>query len=460
MQLSKKEKKKLIRKLQKEFDYKYVHYTFDNDTVSLSGFYPFLVNFMNLLGLKDLLNDQVQLNRKGRLYSNMDMFHTLVDSLIFDIERVENIGLLNHTLCQKIRELKNIPDAQTARDYLETFTLENVHELLQANKEILSRVQEIVGPQEVTLLSDTHVTTAYGQQEQVEVGYNPKKHGRPSFQSKVAFLHDTGWLINFQLCGGKSTSKTHFQSFFEQTESLLPKGCWLSRVRLDRGFFSEETCLFFEAKETLTYYLKVVVNPCMKSHFAQIPEEDFTHVEGTPFDLAVTYYRPDSWQKDRRFIVIRKTISLKPKDTKQKSLFELPPVYQYEAIVTNADDNETKEDIFDSYNSGCQVENFIKELSYEFYIDKINSQEFTANYAFMTIKCITYNIAQCFKQFILKDAWKKSSFKTIKNYLVKIPGNVFKCGKGIRRSIPSSYKFKDLSRTIEERLFLFAQCFL
>src|SRR3990167_6302749 len=101
MQLSKKEKKKLIRKLQKEFDYKYVHYTFDNDTVSLSGFYPFLVNFMNLLGLKDLLNDQVQLNRKGRLYSNMDMFHTLVDSLIFDIERVENIGLLTIRCAKK-----------------------------------------------------------------------------------------------------------------------------------------------------------------------------------------------------------------------------------------------------------------------------------------------------------------------------------------------------------------------
>jgi len=114
----------------------------------------------------------------------------------------------------------------------------------------------------------------------------------------------------------------------------------------------------------------------------------------------------------------------------------------------------------DSDNSGSQVENFIKGLSYEFYIDKINSQEFTASYVFITIKCIAYDIAKCFKQFILKDAWKKSSFKTIKNYLVKIPGNVFKCGKGIRRSIPSSYKFKDLSRTIEERLFLFAQCFL
>ena len=84
---------------------------------------------------------------------------------------------MNHTLCHKIRELKNIPDAQTARDYLETFNLENVHELFRVNKEILSRIQDIVGPQEVTLLSDTHVTT----QERVEVEYNPKKHGRPSF---------------------------------------------------------------------------------------------------------------------------------------------------------------------------------------------------------------------------------------------------------------------------------------
>ncbi|MDG6025201.1 MAG: hypothetical protein E3K40_00520 [Candidatus Brocadia sp.] len=107
---------------------------------------------------------------------------------------------MNHTLCHKIRELKNIPDAQTARNYLETFNPENVHELFRVNKEILSRVQVKHGQ---TSLS---VTT----QERVEVEYNPKKHGRPSFQSKVFFLHDNGWLINFQLCGGKSMESHGF----------------------------------------------------------------------------------------------------------------------------------------------------------------------------------------------------------------------------------------------------------
>lgn len=459
MSIDTKEKKKLVRNLQKHFDYKNVYYTFDNDTVSLGGIYPFFVNFMSLLGLKDTLTSNVQLKRKGRLYSNMDMFHILVDSLVFDIERIEHIGLLNNTLCQKIRGLKDIPDPETARDYLETFTLENIEELLQANKEILSKVQKHIGPQEVTLLSDTHVTTVYGHQERTEVGYNPKKHGRPSFQPKVAFLHNTGWLINFQLCGGKSTSKTDFQSFIEKTISLLPENCWLSRIRLDRGFFSEDTCLFFEAKGTITYYLKVVVNSKMHDCFARIPEEQFTHIEGTPFDLAEVYYRLDAWGKERRFIVIRKLILVKSKDNNQKSLFELPPVYQYEAIVTNADDNETREEIFNSYNSGCQVENFIKELSYEFHIDKVNSQEFTANSAFMTLKCVAYNIAQCFKQQILQDVWHTRSFKTIKNYLIKIPCNVFRYGKGIRISLPASYQFKEVFQQSEDRVFRLAQSF-
>ncbi len=460
MAIDAKEKKKLTRKLQKHFDYKNVHYTFDNDTVSLGGLYPFFVNFMSLLGLKDTLTNNVLLKRKGRLYSNMDMFHILVDSVIFDIERIEHLGLLNNTLCQKMRGLKDIPEPETARDYLETFTLENIEELLRANKAILSKVQKFTGPQEVTLLSDTHVTTVYGHQENTEVGYNPKKHGRPSFQPKVAFLHNTGWLINFQLCGGKVTSKTDFASFIGKTIALLPKDCWLSRVRLDRGFFSEDTCLFFEAKQTITYYLKVVVNPKMQGCFARIPEEQFTHIEGTPFDLAEAYYRPDAWGKERRFVVIRKLVPVRTKDKHQKSLFELPPSYEYEAIVTNADDNETKEEIFSSYNSGCQVENFIKELSYEFYIDKVNSQEFTANSAFMTMKCITYNIVQCFKQQILKDVWKTRSFKTIKNYLIKIPCNVFRYGRGIRVSLPSSYRFIEVFRQSEDRLFRFAQGFL
>ncbi len=87
MNIDAKEKKKLIRKLQKHFDYKNVHYTFDNDTVSLSGLYPFFANFMSLLGLKDTLKGNVLLKRKGRLYSNMDMFHILVETALFSTSR-------------------------------------------------------------------------------------------------------------------------------------------------------------------------------------------------------------------------------------------------------------------------------------------------------------------------------------------------------------------------------------
>ncbi|OOP55333.1 MAG: hypothetical protein AYP45_15420 [Candidatus Brocadia carolinensis] len=74
----------------------------------------------------------------------------------------------------------------------------------------------------------------------------------------------------------------------------------------------------------------------------------------------------------------------------------------------------------------------------------MNSQEFTANSAFVTIKCVAYNIVQCFKQHILEDVWQTKSFKTIKNYLIKIPCNVFKYCRGIRVSLPFSYQFKEV----------------
>ncbi|OOP55332.1 MAG: hypothetical protein AYP45_15415 [Candidatus Brocadia carolinensis] len=61
--------------------------------------------------------------------------------------------------------------------------------------------------------------------------------------------------------------------------------------------------------------------------------------------------------------IYRNTKRIRSKNKRQKPIFELPPVYEYEAIVTNADDNETKNAIFASCNSGCQVENFIRELS-------------------------------------------------------------------------------------------------
>lgn len=40
----------------------------------------------------------------------------------------------------------------------------------------------------------------------------------------------------------------------------------------------------------------------MQARFAQIPEKDFTHVVGTPFDLAVTYYRPEPGKRKENIL--------------------------------------------------------------------------------------------------------------------------------------------------------------
>lgn len=68
-------------------------------------------------------------------------------------------------MCQKIRDIKDIPNVETAHDYLKIFTLENVKEFLEENEEFLSQVQKRVSTEEITLTSNTHITTAYEHQK-------------------------------------------------------------------------------------------------------------------------------------------------------------------------------------------------------------------------------------------------------------------------------------------------------
>jgi len=44
---------------------------------------------------------------------------------------------------------------------------------------------------------DSSVITRYGLQEGAKRGYNPKKRGRPSHHPLIAFLGESGYVVNF-----------------------------------------------------------------------------------------------------------------------------------------------------------------------------------------------------------------------------------------------------------------------
>ena len=449
-QLSPQEKKQ-IRKLRKKIGYNHIKISFDADDLSFAGSYHYFDNFLKILALDQLFADHLHIDRRQRLYPHADYLKLLSDAVMYDIDRIENIGLLaNDSLLKKLRALEGIPDPETLRNFLEAFTHDDLKSLLKVNQAVLSKAAPARKPRLLTFISDTSVLTAYGQQEQTAVGYNPKKPGRPSYAPKFCFL-DSGDLINFRLSPGNAVAKTDWKSFFDESFSLMPDGTYLADSRLDAGFFAELVACYFEDK-SITYYLKAKVDLRMHRAFAALPDEYFTALPGSQVELALVPYRPDTWEQERDFLVIRKRIPRKA--SAQLALFN-EPAYIYQAIVTNS--TLPKEEIFAKYNSGAVVEGFIKELAYEFFIDRINSHTYSANAAYFGLKCITYNLVHLFKELIAAGNWARVSLKTLRAYLLKVPARLVAAGRGFRLRLPQDFIFKEQLGLMQHNLLRLAK---
>jgi hypothetical protein len=113
-------------------------------------------------------------------------------------------------------------------------------------------------PQAVTLVLDSTVAVRYGlKQAGAEVGYNPKKPGRPSHHPLLAFLQETGDLLGILWRPGSAWAGARTEQWLPELVAWLREaGVKEITVRLDKGFFAERIVRALQDLE-VTYLLKV-----------------------------------------------------------------------------------------------------------------------------------------------------------------------------------------------------------
>ena len=95
-------------------------------------------------------------------------------------------------------------------------------------------------PKGLTLAVDSTVVVRYGKKQAgAEVGYNPKKRGRPSHHPLVAFIRETGDCLGVRWRGGSAHTAAGAEEWIgELVGRLKAAGVEDITVRLDKGFFS------------------------------------------------------------------------------------------------------------------------------------------------------------------------------------------------------------------------------
>jgi Transposase DDE domain group 1 len=147
-------------------------------------------------------------------------------------------------------------------------------------------------------------------------------------------------------------------------------------------------------------------------------------------EICDTMYQSPLWDAPRRLIIIRQKVEKHPKATgKTLSLFEDDEImqgYRHSAYVTNLTLPPTE--AWRLYRSRANCENQIKELKYDYGLDKMNQHSFDATEATLNFIMIAYNLMSLFKQVVVQQK-VKPTLKTLRYTTINVGSYLVKNGR-------------------------------
>ena len=304
-------------------------------------------------------------------------------------------------------------------------------------REFASQILGWEGIKEDNLNLDSSVMTRYGGQEGAKKGYNPDKRGRPSHHPLIGFL-GSGYVVNLWNRSGNTHSAQSCCEFFDQTILLLGDFS-VKRVLCDSGFYDIEFMKYLENRK-FTYIIAVRVIEVLQ--YKAIHDVKFRALDQGIEVGEFSYKHQDKkWDKPRRYIVIRQTVSKRPKATgKQLRLFEDQSNYRYSLMITN-DEDSLPEEIWRTYRPRANDENVIKDLKEGYGLASFNMNSFWATESFMAVNAMVFhNLIHYLNRTILNKNTPKEHLKTLRPRWFIIPAQLGSVGgiKILRLSMRNS----------------------
>ena len=376
------------------------------------------------MGIEEDLEDVF--DHTGYIYSTTDLILSAITGITVGVDRLYHLNAIrNDPGLTKALGLDQLPEETNLRRQLTKSSSKEVEKMRQVLSTNLCRANQADKVVEIGLDMDLTVATVYGKQEGAEVGYNPTKRGRPSYSIKACFIANNGDCVNLRLDGGKSHSKTGFKEFFKNSLSLLPPNYKVSFLRLDKGFFGEDTFEYLE-KQDKRYVAAAKNTKPLRKIASSIPDDKWEEIEKNSLYLTEIEYAYGSWEKKRRMIIKKSILPNPDYEKDERDIFgnpvESPFRIEYSFYVTNISDKELDAlSCYRFYNNRATVENRIKEQKLGFNLDKLPVHNKGGNEVYILLVALTYNILNWFKRFLFTREFKSKCIKWVRMYLLNLP---------------------------------------
>jgi len=308
----------------------------DQRMTSFAGLVIFQ-RFFPLISLKARLQKCFRHLAKGKVFDRAGLFMQLVIHVILGYRELRHVAHYeDDPLVQRVLGLNEVPGASTISRMLKEAdqpSVDKLHRLL--TDLVLERIESQAMPR-VTLDFDGSVQSTKRRAEGTAVGFNKKKKGARSYYPLFCTLAQTGQVFDFLHRSGNvhdsKGAKAFILSCVKRVRERLPGV--VVEVRMDSAFFSDEIVTALN-EQNVEFTMSVPFE-----RFVKLKQMIERRKRWYAIDEDVSYFetkwKPKSWPRRCRFLMIRTRSKQQQKGPVQLNLFE-PYQYGYEfkVIVTN-----------------------------------------------------------------------------------------------------------------------------
>jgi hypothetical protein len=417
-----------------------LQFSFEGEALTHFGGLFLIQRFCNKLRLRRRLQRILKSAPQWIDYRPEELILTLLYVLIAGVQRINKTEILQYNgLFLSLVGLERFPDQTALRRFLRRMSPAAIREMVRLHDRLRAELFALPAARsQLEFHVDSVVLTLYGQQQGARKGYNPRKKGRASYHPILCFEAHGQEFWHGSLRPGDAATNTGARFMVKRCLEKVPSTIARSRIRFlaDSGFFGGK--LVEDLDQSGCGY--IIVASKVKNFLSAAHRVGFKPMY-SGWGVADFEYKPQRWNQAHRFVVVRRPVDEDPDQMDQLTLVQVGR-FKYSAYITNL--NLKAENIWRAYHGRANVEKSIRELLYYLALNKIPTQEWTANVAFFQMLLFAYNLVHWFKRLCLPPEYFAATVETIRSDFLVLPGKLTcRTGRNVLQ-LPRDYHYREV----------------
>ena len=365
----------------------------DQKLTSFSGLVVFQKLF-DRFGLRERLKVACSHLDRGRSYRFNIVAELLIVHVLLGFRKLREIDFYrDDPIVKLLLRLKRLPGVATVSRMLAEFDSESVENHQEVNRGIVADRLRQAGLRRVTLDFDGSVQSTRRHAEGTAVGFNKKKKGTRSYYPLFCTVAQVGEVFDVHHRSGNVHDSNGAKEFVLRCVRYVRRHVpgAVIEVRMDSAFFCDDLVEMLDA-EGVEYTISV---PFMR----------FTKLKGFVqarkawwwMNQSVGYFekrwKPESWNKQARFLFVRKAVTVQHKGPIQLDMFEPQEHgYEFKVIVTNKTLSARK--VVKYHEGRGYQENIFSELKSQGAMEYIPVRKWAGNKIYLLCNILAHNLGR------------------------------------------------------------------